>query len=103
MYKFAVGEEVRVLEKETIIQTLDSEHKFENCLVMDQMWKYCGKNYKVLKIVKNFINNRNKKLIMSRSPIYILENLLCDGNDLFEHICDKSCYLLWHQNWLTKI
>jgi hypothetical protein len=103
MYKFAVGEVVTVLSKELIAQSLDSENKTESCIFMDQMEKYCGQNYKILKTVKNSFNYGNRKLIGSRGPIYILDNLMCDGEvGLFDHLCDKSCYLLWHQDWLKK-
>jgi hypothetical protein len=104
MYKFAVGDEVTILDKEAITRTLDSENKLENCIFMDQMEHYCGKSYKVLKIVKNVYHYGTNKLIKSRGPIYILGDLLCDGKvGIFEQICDKCCYLLWHENWLKKI
>jgi hypothetical protein len=104
VYKFSIGEEVKVLSKENIALNLDSENQVEGCCFMDQMWQYCGNHFKVSKIVRNIFNYENKKLLRCKSPIYILEGLFCDGDSgLFGQVCDKSCHLLWHQNWLGKI
>ncbi len=103
MYEFTIGEKVTVLSKELIAQTLDSEKKLDNCLFMEQMEKYCGQSHMVLKVVKNAYDFGKRKLIMNPNPIYILENLMCDGKvDIYEQVCDKSCFLLWHQSWLKK-
>jgi len=69
---------------------------------MDQMWAYCGQKFKVLKIVNNFFDEYRVIMHKTRATLYILDGLICDGNiESFDHRCDRSCYLLWHENWLT--
>ena len=49
--KFSVGEIVRVRAREEISQSLDTLGRLEGCLMMDQMWEYCGKSFKILKVI----------------------------------------------------
>jgi hypothetical protein len=103
MYNFEPGEDVKVLEKNAIIQSLDANKMLDGVLFMDNMWQFCGKTFKILKVVRNFFNYQNEKLYRCRSPVYILDGLRCDGKSLsFDRICDKSCHLLWHQSWIEK-
>lgn len=98
---FAIGENVRVLKKEKIAQTLNSDNKLDGCLFMSQMWKFCGQEFKVINIVSHIYY---KKMLKTRAPIYMLEGLICDGSTgVFDHSCDRNCYLLWHENWLESI
>lgn len=98
---FAVGDNVKVLEKEKIAQTLDSDNKLDGCLFMDKMRKFCGQEFKVINVVKHIYY---KKMFKTRAPLYMLEGLMCNGSvGAFDHSCDRSCYLLWHENWLESI
>ena len=55
--KFAVDEMVKILPKEKITKTLNSEHKLDGCLFMDKMSEYCGREFKVVKAMGHFYNN----------------------------------------------
>jgi len=101
--KFSIGDNVRVRSKEEILRNLSPINKLEGCLMMDQMWQFCGKGFKILKVVNNFFDEYQYKMYKVRSPLYILEGLICDGVvKSFEHGCDRSCYILWHEDWLEK-
>ena len=101
--KFSVGDIVKVHTSEKISQTLNSLNKHEGCLMMDQMWQFCGKGFKILKVVNNFFDEYQYKMYKVRSPLYILDGLICDGVvKSFEHGCDRSCYILWHEDWLEQ-
>lgn len=98
--KFAIGDNVKVLKEKKIAQTLDSENKLDGCLFMNQMWKFCGQEFKIINVVKHIYY---KRMLKTRAPLYMLEGLVCDGSaDEFDNSCDRKCHLLWHENWLER-
>lgn len=101
--KFKAGDIVRVRSTESISQSLDNFNKLNGCLFMNQMWEYCSKKFKVLKIANNIFDEYQYKMFKTKSPLYILDGIICNGiTEAFEHQCDRSCYLLWHEEWLAK-
>ena len=101
--KFSVGEIVSVKSRDSILKSFHLINKLDGCLFMEQMWNYCGNTYRVLKVVTNFFNEHQRRTFQPRSPIYILENLICEGRvEHFPFKCDRSCFLLWHEDWLEK-
>jgi hypothetical protein len=101
--KFSVGEKVRVKSRDGVLKSLDSTNKLDGCLFMEQMWDSCGRTYQILKVVSSFFNERQRRTFRPRAPVYILENLICEGKvKSFPFKCDHSCFLLWHEDWLDK-
>ena len=101
--KLSVGDIVRIRSREEISRSLDSSGRCDGCLMMDQMGNYCGETFKVLKIVTNFFDEFKFKMYRSRSQLYILDGLICNGQGTsFNERCDRSCYLLWHRDWLKQ-
>ncbi len=101
MPKLSVGDSVRIRAKDEISQTLDSQGTCDGCVLMDQMWNLCGGTFQVLKTVTNFFDEFKFKMYKSRAPLYILDGVICDGERTsFDTRCDRSCYLLWHEDWL---
>ena len=43
------GDEGRIRSREEILRTLNSADKLDGCLLMEQMWDYCGLGVRVLK------------------------------------------------------
>lgn len=102
-HKFHVGDVVEVRSKEEISKGLDSANKLDGCLMMKQMWDYCSRRFRVLKVVENLFVEYRYKMFRSRAPLYILDGLICNGAiDESELRCDRSCYLLWHEKWLES-
>jgi hypothetical protein len=100
---FAVGDAVKVRSKEEIAECLDNLNKQDGCLFMSQMWDYCGQKFEVMNAVTSFFDEHQYKMFKPQAPLYILEGLLCNGVvEAFDHRCDRSCYLLWHEEWLEK-
>jgi len=96
--KFDISEKVRVRKKEKIAQTLDINKKLDGCLFMNQMCKFCEKEFKVINIVRNVYY---KKMLKTKKPLYMLQGVVCNGSsDEFGERCDRKCYLLWHEDWL---
>jgi len=99
--RFAVGDAVKIRKAEEIQQTLDGDCTLEGCLMAEQMYGYCGDIKKIIRIVRNIFDEAESRMYEARPTMYILEDLICDGEDhAFDHRCDRSCYLLWHEKWL---
>lgn len=100
---FSEGDVVRIRPAENISRTLDSSNKHDGCLFMNQMWRYCGQKFKVIKVISNIFDEYKYRMYETKSPLYILNGIICDGeiNEL-KHRCDRSCYFFWHEDWLEK-
>ena len=97
------GDYVKVRSQESISRTLDAFNKLDGCFFMNQMYRFCGKKFLIIKVVINIFDERQCKMYKALTPLYILEDLICDGDiDSFSHRCDRSCYFLWHEDWLQK-
>ncbi len=95
---------MRVASPERIRQFLDGSGKSDGCLLMPQMLGYCGRELSIQKVVENVFDERRLKMYTASGPLYILEGAICDGEiSSFPHRCDRSCYLLWHEDWLERI
>jgi len=102
--RFSQGELISIRTREEIRVRLDILNKRDHCLMTEQMWGYCGQHFRVMKVVNHLFDERKNKLYKSHSPLYILENLICHGIvDMFPHKCDRSCYFLWHEDWLDNV
>jgi len=100
---FDAGNMVRVKSKDDIVQLIQPTGKTDGCLFTEQMWGYCGNVYPVLRVVESFFDERKKRSFKARSPVYILQDLICDGiSESHPQKCDHGCFLIWHEDWLEK-
>lgn len=101
--KYKVGDRVKIRSSGKIQQSLNPLNQLDGCLFMDQMWNYCGNEYRIIKAVEHIFDEYDLKMYKCLSTLYLLDGIICDGNiPSFEHKCDRSCYLLWHEMWLEK-
>lgn len=56
-HMFQVGDEVKVRSGEEILRTLNSADRLDGCLLMEQMWDYCGLRFRVLKAAVTLLIN----------------------------------------------
>ena len=95
------GDWVRVRAPHEIKETLDKWNRLKGCGFMEEMWPHCGKEYRVFKRIKMFLDERDH-LLKKCSGIVILENVLCSGTAKYGP-CDRSCFYFWRDEWLQKI
>jgi len=101
--KFRRGEQVRIMSYEKIRETLDEGNCHENLLFMENMAKFCGGKYEILKEVKWLYDEYHKTMRRAKN-IVVLKDLVCDGRGVLDgKDCDRCCLLLWKTAWLEKV
>lgn len=95
------GDLVRVRTEKEIRKTLNRWNQLKGCGIMDDMWKYCGTEQRVFKIVKQFLDERDY-LVKKCNGIVILQDVLCEGTKWFGR-CDRSCYYFWREEWIERV
>ena len=102
--KFREGDVVRVRSKSDVLSSVDTPNKFLESLFVDQILDYCGKQFKVYKILYHYFDEHKYRMFKVIEPLYILDGLICYGeDDMFEVKCNRSCYLFLHETWLEKV
>ena len=101
---FSVGEVIRVKSRDAILLSIGPDGTLDGCLFTPQMWEYCGTEHTVSRVVDSLFNERLKRTVRPKAPLYLLDQLTCSGKaDDFNLTCARACFLLWHENWLEKI
>ncbi len=97
------GDMVKIRTREEILATLNERNKLEGCFFMQEMFQYCGKEFKVIKKVDNFFDEAAMEMRKARTT-YLLEGLHCSGK-LTGYItaCDRNCYSFWKEAWMEKV
>lgn len=99
-----VGDYVKIKSLEEIFMTLDVKEKNRGLLFTKELVPYCGKITKVIKIVKNIVNEENGEMICFPNRCIVLENVICTGEISDKRLfCPKSCYPYWREIWLRKL
>lgn len=95
------GDYVRVRTRAEVESTLDSWDELKHCVVMPDMWQYCGTTQRVYKVVERFVDERDYRL-KKGTGIVLLDGLICQGTADFGR-CDRSCFYFWRAEWLEKM
>ena len=94
------GDLVEVRSKNEIRRTLNRKNRLAGLLFSEPMWKYCGKQFRVARVVDSIIdeNSGDRKRIRDT---YLLENVTCDG--LAYRGCPRRCFWFWKGAWLKPL
>jgi hypothetical protein len=96
---FHQGEIVEVAAENEIMATLDRNCQLEGLPFTEEMRKFCGKRYKVLKNVQK-ITVEGVGVFRIKNTV-MLEGVTCDGKA--HKGCQRTCLLLWKTAWLKKV
>ena len=97
--KMKVGEWVEVLGKEEILRTLDGNGQLAGMPFMPEMFKYCGKKFRVVKRAHKTCDyttsypHRTRRL---EETVHL--ETRCDGEA--HGGCQAGCLLYWKEAWL---
>lgn len=96
------GDLVRVRTYEEIKSTLDENGRYMGGMpFIDEMKKFCGGTYRVLKRVNKVFDPLPWKMKKSME-IVILQGVFCHGHGPYEE-CDRTCFFFWKEKWLERI
>lgn len=98
-----VGDIVRVRSETEISPLLDENKRYKGCPFSDQMYQYCGQEFKVVKQVEFFYDEVKMKLCRCKD-LFILNGVVCNGKKrLYLHPCQLNCFFFWHKDFLQKV
>ena len=95
------GELVQVKSKLEIMKTLDRRNRNRGLSFDREMVKYCGGTYRVLRHVKNIINDRTGKMMRLPNDCIILDGVICQGD--LNKFCPRSILPYWREIWLQRV
>ena len=95
------SELVEVLTEKEIFTTLDNQGKLMGLRFIPEQRKYCGKQFKVHKVLKKIILETTGELRTLKTPMVLLEDVFCDGSA--HGGCDRSCFPFWSEAWLKRV
>jgi len=97
------GDWVKIRSKKEIQRTLNDRNEYRGCAFMREMYKHCGKTYRVLKFVDYFFDEARQKMVKSRDTV-ILDGAVCSGKQRLHLVnCDRNCFFFWKIVWLEKV
>jgi hypothetical protein len=94
------GERVAVKSKEEIIETLDVMGKNRGLAFTQEMQKYCGKQFRVLRRIDKIIDEETGRMHRALNTV-MLKGAVCDGS--YHDSCPRRCSLLWREIWLKRL
>jgi len=103
MNRLQAADWVEVRSKEEILRTLDKQGRLEGLPFMPQMFRYCGKRFRVFKRAHKTCDtvSYNPKSPGRTLPNGIHLNLRCDGEAYGG--CQAACLIFWKEAWLKPI
>jgi hypothetical protein len=95
------GDLVQIKSKRDVVATLDRRGKNRGLGFRPVMVPYCGKQFRVLRRVRNVINPRTRELVFMGGRCVILDGVVCRGS--IKRFCPRMVYQYWRDIWLTKV
>lgn len=95
------GEVVEVRSAKEIFATLDAQGKLRGLRFTREMEKFCGKRFRVYKILSKIILEATGELRKIKTPTVLLDGVFCDGTA--HGGCDRSCFCYWREHWLKRV
>ena len=94
------GDWVEVKSAEEIRATLDWRGMVRGLYFMDEMWRYCGQRFRVLKRMERLMVERTGEMRKIKNTV-LLDGTVCDGAS--HENCDATCQHLWREVWLRRV
>jgi hypothetical protein len=93
------GDLVQVRSAWKILRTLDQRGRNRGLRFTPEMFRYCGRKYRVLSRMERRINERDGQLVEFGNSCVLLENVICQGQRVF---CSRTEYHYWREIWLER-
>jgi hypothetical protein len=93
------GDLVKVRSAWEILRTLDGRGRNRGLRFTPEMFRYCGRKYRVLSRMERRIDEKGGQLIEFGNGCVLLENVVCRGQRTF---CSRTEYHYWREIWLER-
>jgi hypothetical protein len=98
------GERVRVKSREEIARTLNAEGRNKGLWFDQEMFPFCGQEFRVRQRVRLFINDHDGKMVELKNEAITLEGVVCSGErSLRRWFCSREIYPFWRECWLERV
>jgi hypothetical protein len=97
----APGEWVQVKTFDEIALTLDRHGKNRGLVFSNFMLPFCGKTYRVLARMENFIDERDGSMRKMKNTV-LLDSVICTGATP-SGPCQRAEWLFWREIWLRRV
>ena len=98
------GDIVRVKSYRDIVATLDESNRNRGMTFDREMVPYCGGTYRVLKNVKQIVNEKTGRMQHMKTPCIILDSVVCEARfSDCRMFCPRSIYPYWREIWLERV
>src|SRR5208283_1748926 len=98
------GELVRIKSHDEILKTLDTRNRNRGLYFDAEEVPYCGGTYRVLKRVRKIIHERTGKMLVMKTPCFILDSVVCQSRySECRLFCPRSIYSYWREIWLERV
>ncbi len=97
---FHAGDWVQVRSKQEILATLDKNGRLEGLPFMPQMFKYCGRSFKIFQVAHktcDTVNGTGGRWLAGGIHL----DLRCDGQAYGG--CQAACLIFWKDAWLRPV
>src|ERR1700754_611967 len=99
--KACVGDWIEVLSKEDILKTLDKNGRLDELPFMPQMFKYCGRRFRVYKPASKTCDTVSGHYAGRGLKDGFHLNIRCDGQAYGG--CQAGCLIFWKSAWLKPV
>jgi hypothetical protein len=97
----SAGDWVEIRSKDEILATLDKNGRLDGLPFMPQMFKWCGRQFKVQKRAHKTCDTVSGDYVGRLLPNGIHLDLRCDG-EAYEG-CQAACLIFWKEAWLKPV
>jgi hypothetical protein len=101
MGKLQAGDWVEVRSKEEILHSLDKNGRLDELPFMPQMFRYCGRQFRVFKRAHKTCDTISGKYLGRRLSNAVHLDLRCDGQAYGG--CQAACLIFWKEAWLKPV
>jgi hypothetical protein len=98
--KLTVGDLVEVKSREEILSTLDRDGFLDGLPFMPEMFKYCGRKFRVYRRAHKTCDSLYFKGSRRMLNTVHLEDVRCDGQA--HGACQAECLIFWKEAWLRR-
>jgi len=94
------GELVEVKSKAEILATLHVHENNRGLSFDREMVRFCGRRFRVLRRVKQLVDEVTGKMVQTKGDCIILDGVTCESD--YHFLCPRGIYPYWREIWLRR-